>query len=397
MKYKIEISDEEIKMTDPYEEIIFKSNTDENSSNSPTSNKFKNLSLEIDKNMLKINKEIKNLEINMKNKNKIQKKMIFHKKCVFCLGDHIKKYCLKDIECYFCGDKSHVRYYCSKKNSNKCSSCLKIGHLKQNCNKINFNFDHFSKNEDIVCFICFKKGHVNCRSFSNYEKDSVFNIFKQNTELSFFENFKGFTKNSNLRELLEKIGFDKKFYKIQKIKKLTLKNFEEILGYNFKNQKLLKNCLKLKNKDFERLEFFGDIIQEFLILTEAGKKLLKNDKKIKPKFLQKIKRQFLSNLSMFKFAHLFCFEKFINFENLTENEKIEFDETFFEIDLEMTIIDFLKKKRDENFFVNKKISDVWESVTAAVLIDGGFEGMRNNFFLFLAPLFNFYLLFEKDL
>ena len=265
------------------------------------------------------------------------------------------------------------------------------------CENNDFFFD-FQKNQNNKfekkdCYTHFENVLLN----KKWKKKIFFNIFKQNIDYFFFEDFQGFTKNSTLRDLLEKIGFDKKFYKIEKTENLTLKNFEEILGYEFKNKNLLENCLILKNKDFERLEFFGDIIQEFIILTESGKILLKNDKKIKPKFLQKIKRQFLSNLSMYKFAHLFCFQKFINLKNLNEKEKIEFNSSFFEIDLEISILDFLKKKKNDFFFVNKKIADVWESITAAILIDGGFHAMKNNFFLFLAPFFKFYLIFEKDL
>ena len=135
---------------------------------------------------------------------------------------------------------------------------------------------------------------------------------------------------------------------------MCLNKLEKQINYKFKNIALLKeaithssfqkNNLKIKKKNYERLEFLGDRVLG-VVLSEYLFKTFPN-----------VKEGVLDNY----------FQKFANQENLFNYAK--------KINLSV----FLKTQKGDNLKNNKSIlSDVIEAIIGAIYIDSGLKNCKN--------------------
>ena len=135
---------------------------------------------------------------------------------------------------------------------------------------------------------------------------------------------------------------------------MRINKLEKKINYKFKNIDLLqealthssfkKNNLKIKNKNYERLEFLGDrvlglVLSEYLFQTfpNAQEGILDN-----------------------------YFQKFVNQENLFNYAK------------KINLSNFLKTQKGDDLENNKSIlSDVVEAIIGAIYIDTGLNNCKN--------------------
>lgn len=57
----------------------------------------------------------------------------------------------------------------------------------------------------------------------------------------------------------------KNLKKIYKNQQLNIQQLQQFLGYTFNNTKILKEALSVDTKEFQRLEFLGDVSIEFYV------------------------------------------------------------------------------------------------------------------------------------
>lgn len=194
-------------------------------------------------------------------------------------------------------------------------------------------------------------------------------------------------KNITLRNLL---------YRYSLLETLILKGdkpsvLEKVINYEFKNKKILLQAINLNSKSFERYEFFGDVIHEFICVTIVGKMMLKKSTcNYKPKFLQKAKIYLTSNNAMKSIVYLYNLQSFI----ISRDKN---DKTFnkpMEINLDMRVFDFMSQSDIE---ASKKISDMWESLTFAIMLDGGYEALKASIMRLMAPFIGYFMEFHEHL
>lgn len=172
----------------------------------------------------------------------------------------------------------------------------------------------------------------------------------------------------------------------------------------FKDKEIVRAAFDpLKKKRFERLEFLGDALHEMLIIGAVSSYFETIEKgKISPNFLQKVKVNFLSNNAMFKFFLFFHLDKFIQIgfskKERENNPKYFFNiksntETMNEASRQMkrvkTFADFFETELP-NF---KQPADIWESLAAAILLDGGLQAVRKSLLRLFTP-FLVYFVFQ---
>ncbi len=122
-------------------------------------------------------------------------------------------------------------------------------------------------------------------------------------------------------------------------------DIERIIGYEFKDRKLLEECLTHKSVDYrrnyERLEFLGDSLYNFLLTRflweEFGHLSLTE--------LALAKRYFMSNDFLSNTAKKLGLEEFIK----------------------------SKRRVKDNFLSRKVVADVIEALLAGIYLDGGIE------------------------
>ena len=164
------------------------------------------------------------------------------------------------------------------------------------------------------------------------------------------------------------------------------RSVERVIGYQFKNSELLVIALNRKDPKFDRFEFFGDVLFEFMFVSIIGKACLKNSEWIaKPKQLANAKGILLSNRMMRNLMDLYTITAFLNHDELSGKEPEA-------ITASMTVNEFLKRglaKGTDNY--EKSVSDVWEALCFAIFMDGGFEALKTSIIRLSAPFIAFYI------
>lgn len=153
--------------------------------------------------------------------------------------------------------------------------------------------------------------------------------------------------------------------------KKKLGRFEEVLGYKFKDITFLVQALTHPSalvkftRSYERLEFFGDAILDYLVtihLVTSGSKALRED----PGQITSSRSALVNNCSFAKLAIKYAYDLFIlhcNHDLYAQLNRVRMD---VEEDPEMCFIDMVELDG-----VVKLLGDVFESVAAAIYLDSG--------------------------
>lgn len=165
---------------------------------------------------------------------------------------------------------------------------------------------------------------------------------------------------------------------------------ENILGYRFKCKKRLVEVFWIdKSSQFERYEFFGDIILEFLVIGSLMNYFENANIIVKPERLQSAKERFLSNKAMCKFMTFYGLTSLIVVTNESSVQRVK-DDMMKWVRPTMFLSEFLEKE-PETF--SKRVSDVWESLAYAVFLDGGYQALSQSFLALMAPFLDCFVQF----
>ena len=136
-----------------------------------------------------------------------------------------------------------------------------------------------------------------------------------------------------------------------------LQQLEKLLGYEFNNKNLLKTAVTHSSyshihggKNYQRLEFLGDSIVDFLVAEELGRRFADADEGR----LTKMRVAVVSAPPLAKIVEEKGFDKFLYIGAVNVGEKIR--------------------------------SDVFESISAAIYLDGGIDSARQFVVNSLEPL-----------
>ena len=138
---------------------------------------------------------------------------------------------------------------------------------------------------------------------------------------------------------------------------------EEVIEYSFKDKEVVKKILERKqnSRDFERFEFLGDAAIEFRVVDLCFTIMPKYYRYFEPHDLHKAKIYLLSNHNLSFFTSFFYLD------------------TFVEEDMS-AVCSEVRRYAEQSLFgqflrhevsTMKLLGDLWESLMAAVLVDGG--------------------------
>ena len=173
----------------------------------------------------------------------------------------------------------------------------------------------------------------------------------------------------------------------------VLQNFERrYLGYKFKNKSYLVQALNCENipnhplldKNYETLEFFGDSIVEIYVTGNAFLILKNRNVYIDPNLLQNMKISLLTNAFMARLAVIHNFHRYI----ITENVNVinEINDFIKKVNLKTMYKSFVKHE----LVVPKVLSDIFEALAGAVLLDGGWPAFHKVFGRIFGPYLQFF-------
>lgn len=172
-----------------------------------------------------------------------------------------------------------------------------------------------------------------------------------------------------------------------------LEKFEnKILKYSFKNKNLLITALNAEKKpedplfqnDYQSLEFLGDALLEIFVVGNAFKIFSDNKIDLVPEIMQRLKITLLSNSFMARMSKLLGIYKYIF--NTNEETEFEINKFIRKIKFNRPFKNFVRHET----YIPKTLSDIWESLSAAILIDGGWKAFTTVFGSILAPYLKFF-------
>jgi dsRNA-specific ribonuclease len=149
------------------------------------------------------------------------------------------------------------------------------------------------------------------------------------------------------------------------------------------------------------MEFLGDAVHEMLVIGAVSSYFEIIQKgQITPNFLQKVKINFLSNNSMLKFFLFFHLDKFIQIEYTKENKNSQNLNFFNNKSNDFTMKTAIQKMKTVKTFAEffemelpnfKAPADIWESLAAAILFDGGMSALRNSILKLISPFLVYFV------
>jgi ribonuclease-3 len=144
----------------------------------------------------------------------------------------------------------------------------------------------------------------------------------------------------------------------------TMDEFEKIIEYEFKNKNLMKTALvhssysnesENKPQSYERLEFLGDSILGMI----TSEYIFKNSPRLSEGDLTKLRASLVCEKALYKFSKSIDAGKFVK---LSRGEK--------------------RSGGNERMSI---LADVFESIVAAIYLDGGFEEAKKFVHRFIVP------------
>jgi len=222
----------------------------------------------------------------------------------------------------------------------------------------------------------------------------------------YFRNMEGTHKRTGCSKAYAKAKLWKEKYKWSEAKYASfvitsvISRFErEILQYRFKNKAYLLFALNghadktnpLLYQNYESLEFLGDSVIEIYVLSNAYKLFKSLNKEINPEILQNLKISLLSNAFMARIAVMNEFHRYLL---TTSIELLE------EIDSFVTKCSFSKKYQSfvkHELHIPKILSDIFESLAAALLYDGGWKAVHQVLGRLFGPYISFFVHHHKKM
>jgi dsRNA-specific ribonuclease len=193
--------------------------------------------------------------------------------------------------------------------------------------------------------------------------------------------------------IFQKFGNDPKFFEMRNILIFKiLKEFEtKVLNYTFKDKQILIQALNLESnprdpllsKDYQMLEFIGDALLEVLVIGNSFKLLEERNISLSPEVFQKVKVSLLSNSFMARISVLLGLHRYLI--NMNSDILNEINDYTRKIKFNFPYKNFVMYECN----TPKVLSDLWESLSAAVLIDGGWKAAKEVFGKLLAPYLKF--------
>ena len=185
-----------------------------------------------------------------------------------------------------------------------------------------------------------------------------------------------------------------KYHNLRNLKIMKqLERFEnKILKYSFKNKTLLITALNAEKKlddplfqnDYQSLEFLGDALLEIFVVGNAYKIFSDNKIAMVPEIMQRLKITLLSNSFMARMCTLLGIYKYIL--NTNEETEVEINKFIRKIKFNRPFKNFVRHET----YIPKTLSDIWEALSAAILIDGGWKAFTTVYGSILAPYLKFF-------
>ena len=200
---------------------------------------------------------------------------------------------------------------------------------------------------------------------------------------------------SKMNEMAAAMNWSKAKYATILVSSVLSRFERKILQYRFKNKAYLVFALNssvdktnpLFYQNYERLEFLGDSIVEIYVLANAFKIFRSMNRDITPTTLQNLKISILTNAFMARVAVLNEFHRYL----ITSSPEIinEVDDFVEKLSFKKKYKSFVKHELQ----VPKILSDIFESLAAALLYDGGWEAVHQVYGRLLGPYIKFFCLF----
>jgi len=243
------------------------------------------------------------------------------------------------------------------------------------------------------------KKMIDNKSFMNVKsKPKFLKSSKENVDITFADSLKPKHKKScgsafkQISNIFSKLSSDYLYLRNAKIFKALEKLETKVLKYSFKDKKLLITALNtevrhgdsLFQSDYQALEFLGDALLEVYVVGNAYKIFADNKIALVPEIMQRLKITLLSNSFMARMITLLGIHKYIF--NANEETEIEINKFIRKIKFKRRFKTFVRHET----YIPKVLSDIWESLSAAVLIDGGWQAFSVVFGSLLAPYLRFF-------
>ena len=195
-----------------------------------------------------------------------------------------------------------------------------------------------------------------------------------------------------IQTIFSRMSFEYNYLRNARILRSLEKLETKILKYSFKDKKLLITALNTEIKpddslfqsDYQSLEFLGDALLEVYVIGNAFKIFADNKIALVPEIMQRLKITLLSNSYMARMVTLLGIHKYIF--NANEETEVEINKFIRKIKLNRRFKTFVRHET----YIPKTLSDIWESLSAAVLIDGGWQAFSVVFGSLLAPYLKFF-------
>jgi endoribonuclease Dicer len=176
----------------------------------------------------------------------------------------------------------------------------------------------------------------------------------------------------------------------------NLDNFEQIIGYEFKDKAFLVQALTHSSyfhntitDCYQRLEFLGDAVLDYLITRH----IFRDGHKFSPGELTDLRSALVNNSFFASIAVKFNFHKYLKVLSPDLFRAIEHFVKRFEHDKVMAIKNCFSTLNDSEVFdleeveVPKALGDIFESVAGAIFLDSGLslDVVWNVFYKMLKP------------
>lgn len=204
---------------------------------------------------------------------------------------------------------------------------------------------------------------------------------------------------AKIKYMRDKLNWNEARYATVLINSVLARFERKILDYRFKNKAYLIHALNaqvdrespLLYQNYESLEFLGDSIVEIYVTANAYKIFQSMNKNITPEVIQNLKISILSNAFMARIAVLNEFHRYMI---------INSQEAMEEVDAFVDKVSFKKKYRSfvkHELQIPKILSDIFESIAAALLYDGGWQAIHHVYGRLLGPYIKFFCLYYQKM
>jgi dsRNA-specific ribonuclease len=252
------------------------------------------------------------------------------------------------------------------------------------------NSNFVIRNEYLTGPISKKFIHQDCFDFSKWKLKLYRNVIESaHNHFSFIKNEWQYKHSMRINDVTKALLSKDALSHVRVINHCNFREIsliENIIGYRFRNKQLIIDVFWIdESRNFQRYEFFGDIIIELMVVSSLVNCFESRGTLVKPERIQKAKRYFLSNKAICKFMLLFGLSNLISTKD--QAVLVGSKEPLLWLNENMLLGEFLEIDT-KNY--SKKISDVWEALAYAIFLDGGFPALEQSFLRLMTPFLIYY-------